>query len=772
MLSFSTGVAMQSNLTEPSRESREVKDVPKMRKVPKTGAERIREYRARIRAQNATIPGPAKNVEAMESTMSALDKFKRRLVRDIARRLYQEKQEESEMWSQLNREYGCDCHLLWDHMRALTLKKLKRLLAAEDRVDYITRIARMTTTDWLTFDMVLVHQKVDVIGEDLILAGKPEPAVLTHLFNLVQKHNIEVLPPKFRVEYWQKLTKEYNTDGRHCSPMLLQRRWYQLKELTRTKIYDFWQSYRGNPKLYEKASERKPTKLQMLIAEKYKTLITQPFEQWEELLSNKMVVPAGAFERKKIKETFNTDNDPDIIVVEPQVETIELPADSDSDDVVTNDVKLNTDSTKVVKEVTVKTEIDDDLLENDAIQKLESMEIPIEKEEHHFEPIEKDSGTDGIFLPKITSVMGNVVMAESDSKVNEAACENIQVAAQERNMTPCEDDNDDVKIFETPVNEDLIVADNVKACPDMKSEVEKQKGSLSNFNELSVHLEFVDDGIELEDNDVKYQGTTKSQFIKEETDQYLISKESAESISEDENNTECKIDLKLIMFPITYTIKLDHMETFKNISFLTVKGNDVIGRALAENPIILLDDDEPTSYAEDQLYANNPVLPKGVRLILLPDKGLSVALDPDAKIEQADLEKLPPILSAIEKHLHESTLVKYSSEGLVPSEVNSNSDPDNTTMNSKLAATNPNSHSNVPSAHVDINQVTASNLQQTTDSVNNTLTVVVSQSGKTKEDNNCDPIYQEFLMKILILSLRKVHQYNRLQLYRQRLIQF
>lgn len=51
----------------------------------------------------------------------------------------------------------------------------------------------------------------------------------------------------------------------------------------------------------------------------------------------------------------------------------------------------------------------------------------------------------------------------------------------------------------------------------------------------------------------------------------------------DENDIESKIDRKLIMFPITYTKKIDHMEVFRNTSFLSVKGNDVIERALGES---------------------------------------------------------------------------------------------------------------------------------------------------------------------------------------------
>lgn len=49
-------------------------------------------------------------------------------------------------------------------MRTLTIKKLKRLLAASDRNENISKIAQLSVTDWLLFDLVLVHEDVDVIG--------------------------------------------------------------------------------------------------------------------------------------------------------------------------------------------------------------------------------------------------------------------------------------------------------------------------------------------------------------------------------------------------------------------------------------------------------------------------------------------------------------------------------------------------------------------------------------------------------------------------------
>jgi hypothetical protein len=50
-------------------------------------------------------------------------------------------------------------------MRVLTLKKLRRLLLAEDKFGNIIPAAQMSVTDWMLFDLVLVHEDVDVLGE-------------------------------------------------------------------------------------------------------------------------------------------------------------------------------------------------------------------------------------------------------------------------------------------------------------------------------------------------------------------------------------------------------------------------------------------------------------------------------------------------------------------------------------------------------------------------------------------------------------------------------
>ncbi|CAK1591094.1 unnamed protein product [Parnassius mnemosyne] len=575
--------------------------------------------------------------------MSALDKFKRRLVRDIARRIYQEKQSEDEMWQQLKQEYGCDCHLLWEHMRALTLKKLKRLLAAEDRVGYITGIARMTSTDWLTFDLVLVHEKVDVIGEDMTLGGKPEPEIFIKLLNLVEKYGIEVLAPKFLVDAWFNLTIEYNTGGRQCSPMLLQRRWYQLKESTRSKFYNFWQNYRGNPKLLQKANENKPTKVQMMIAERFQHVVTQPFQHWESLIQMKRVVQAGAFEsRRRIKESADK-NDPDLIVVEPTVETIEVAADSDNEDTpgISDKSSTNDDISKGNQlqheedlGVTIKTEPTDDVTEVEeqyAINELENIQIPVETTNHVLEDVKviQDSSEtvavdafrepSELTLPKITSVMGNVeIPIEFHTEINETEDENIQGNVdrnlpddamyleidknnshdsinmiEEKNNEVSENQSEDTQIsFKTDVvSTNSSLKENVTDLDESNKMLEEQsediksflkKEVVTNFDELPIDLEFVDDGIELVDNDVEYIGEDRPVNIEGGDIKIEIKQELIDECVE-ENDVSFKIDQKLIMFPITFTKKLDDMNIFKNTSYFQVKGDDIIQRILNES---------------------------------------------------------------------------------------------------------------------------------------------------------------------------------------------
>ncbi|KAM3961443.1 uncharacterized protein ACR2FA_004558 [Aphomia sociella] len=228
------------------------------------------------------------------NSMTDLEKFKRRLIRTVAR-LRKEDIPEKELWEQLQKTTNCDCEWLWHRMRALTIKRLGRLLVAMDRPDTITPIARMTLTDWMMFDFVLVHEKIDFTGANC----KSEPLSMIELFSLVQRFRIEGLQGDKLASAWTAATVHYNSGGRQCSPMLLQRRWYQIKELTRDTFYKFWYSYRGNPRLLEDTRKlHTPTKLQRAVAKRYPHIITLPFMPWEEMIEKGMAILPDEFEKK------------------------------------------------------------------------------------------------------------------------------------------------------------------------------------------------------------------------------------------------------------------------------------------------------------------------------------------------------------------------------------------------------------------------------------------------------------------------------------------
>ncbi|KAM3961445.1 uncharacterized protein ACR2FA_004560, partial [Aphomia sociella] len=198
-------------------------------------------------------------------------------------------------------------------------------------------IARMTQTDWMMFDFVLVHEKIDFTGVNF--NWKSEPLTMLELFSLVQHFGIEGLQGDKLASAWTAATIHYNSGLRQCSPMLLQRRWYQIKELTRMRFYKFWFSYRGHPNLLEKARKlHTSTKLQWAVAKRYPHIITMPFIPWEEMIEKELVILPEEFEKRM--RTLNNasdlpkpcrENSPDLIIVKPDIEVIDLRVDSDSE---------------------------------------------------------------------------------------------------------------------------------------------------------------------------------------------------------------------------------------------------------------------------------------------------------------------------------------------------------------------------------------------------------------------------------------------------------
>ncbi|XP_059055945.1 uncharacterized protein LOC131849838 [Achroia grisella] len=268
--------------------------------------------------------------------MAELEKFKRRLVRTVAR-LRQQNKPEEELWEQLQKNTKCDCKWMWNRMRTLTLKRLKRLLLAVDKQDNITAVARMTLTDWMMFDFILVHEDIDLTGTDLNL--KSEPLCLLELFSLVQRFGVEGRSGNELACAWTAATVHYNSQGRQCSPMLLQRRWYQMKKLTRETFYKFWFTYRGNPKyLGDARAQHAPSILQSAIAKRYPHIITKPFIPWPELIERRLAILPEEFEVKLRSLNDPSDlpkpcdeNSPDVLIVEPEIEVVDLRVDSESE---------------------------------------------------------------------------------------------------------------------------------------------------------------------------------------------------------------------------------------------------------------------------------------------------------------------------------------------------------------------------------------------------------------------------------------------------------
>ncbi|CAK1543561.1 unnamed protein product [Leptosia nina] len=321
----------------------------------------------------------------MEQKLSKarVEKLKRRLIRAVASKVGQDSNEKEleDMWENMQRTSKCDCKLLWKHMRAVTLKKLKRLLPANDMLQNITAIARLTMTDWLLFDLVLVHENIDVIGADLWDNTSQEPEALIDLFYLVDQYKAETLEGKPLIDAWLTITKLYNVGGRKCSPMLLQRRWYQMKKMTRQRFYNFWGSYKGHLANLDAAETYKPTALQVDIIKRYRRIVENLFPEWEELINCGKVIRAHEFDdrinekRNGIKESLDTG--PELELIEQKIETINLFQDSDSD---TDSKDAGKTSNSDFSKVTVKREPENidltEITEEDNLN--ESINIPCE----------------------------------------------------------------------------------------------------------------------------------------------------------------------------------------------------------------------------------------------------------------------------------------------------------------------------------------------------------------------------------------------------------
>ncbi|XP_013149494.1 PREDICTED: uncharacterized protein LOC106111871 isoform X2 [Papilio polytes] len=447
--------------------------------------------------------------------MAILEKFKKQIVQDLARHMIEENEPRDQMWSRLKDEYGLDCKLLWERIGTLTKKKLSKLLDAEDRTELIPDVAQMTQNDWLVFDKVLVHENVDVIGKPSILNGHPESKVLWELYILVSSYNIENLPPEEVAKGWHNLTKVYNTSGRYCSAMLLQLRWYQLKELVRTNFHNFWSIYQGKSNFMDQVP--RASKLQKLIASRYGNILTGPFIPWKCLIKINMVVKDSDLETcRQLDQSETSNDDVEIIEIKPSIETIDLNTDSESED------GLEKETTKQ----SISGINDIDLLEpeNTYISDLNYQE-------------DKDTLTPTIF-PKIVNVKGKFDI-----------------------------ENSELLVSTTEQHQDLIRK--VIKTLEMERTVE--------------NIKFTDEQL-LQCKDLE----TVNQCGQVNTENDKITVVKLENNCEEENYSSQTIDPKLLLFPISYTKKLDHMSMFKNTNYFKIKGNNLIKCIEAESkPMIL-----------------------------------------------------------------------------------------------------------------------------------------------------------------------------------------
>ncbi|KAG7300893.1 hypothetical protein JYU34_015235 [Plutella xylostella] len=626
--------------------------------------------------------------------MAELDRFKRRFIRAVAR-LMRQGVPERDMWETLSKETGRDSQELWNRMKVLCLKKLSRLLAANDSAAQVGNVARMTPTDWLMFDAVLVHEKPDVCTPDNINTSEVRISALQQLIVLVDQYDIEKLPRDVhtRAGAWAALTTDYNVDGRECSPMLLQLRWYQLKQTTRAVFYQFWSKFRGNKRNLEQAQHLMPSQLQSVIAKRYPTLITMPFVPWEEQIQQHLVVTLeemgasategndavrGVFDSGRFlppdsyvhRDAKKSSDEPDLVLVEPKIDTIAVD-DSDNEEADKNepestttnddtsnlpvtkvkvekepvtDANVNKDTEKSVSQAPkVKQEpVDDDVeevvdSEVDGLSNVKILEAThvqteeIDDDNHNTsnksneaEKAAKDlekvynnldnfiDNTPEVVLSDLeddcilTGIDDNTSEINANSAVDKPNEESIHTEDAETNTNKLhyltETDNNAVpnpdntlmgklrdniitkhseqpEIIEDDNLDDPIIIDTAADVVDKPAESELNTNKSPIF-EIPDDIEIVDDGIDVddyEDDIFQPQSCEIDSIVKPEPE------ESSRASEEGQEETSGKFDLKLMMFPVVYTTKLDHMSVCKDHDFESVKTVELIDSILSES---------------------------------------------------------------------------------------------------------------------------------------------------------------------------------------------
>nr|XP_037874159.1 uncharacterized protein LOC101743591 isoform X3 [Bombyx mori] len=282
--------------------------------APKTRAQIQREYRQRTAASRT----PAQAAAAREA----------RNIRERNNRLYQAANFAIASGSlEATTTFFLNNINRWYHMKTLVLDKLKTLYAADDKSENVSAKDRMSQMDWFIFDFALVHEKIDLIGKDGMRCQTQDRQPLIDLFELVTKFDIEDRSGDSLAGAWSAATALYNSRGHQCSPMLLQKRWYQLKEVTRESLYEYWYASRENSPSSAESIQR-PTKLQRAVAQKYPSIITSAFPEWREQIENRLVIMSEDFEKENwmnnTEASIDTESKPDLEVIEPFIETIDM----------------------------------------------------------------------------------------------------------------------------------------------------------------------------------------------------------------------------------------------------------------------------------------------------------------------------------------------------------------------------------------------------------------------------------------------------------------
>nr|XP_037874150.1 uncharacterized protein LOC110384711 isoform X16 [Bombyx mori] len=412
------------------------------------------------------------------------------------------------------------------HMKTVVLNKLKTLYAADDKSENVLAKDRMSQTDWIIFDFALVHEKIDLIEKDGMRCQTQDRQPLIDLFELVTKFDIEDRSGDSLAGAWTAATALYNSRGRQCSPMLLQKRWYQLKEVTRESLYEYWYASRENsPSSAE--SIQSATKLQRAVAQKYPSIITSAFPEWRELIEKRLVIMSEDFEKENwmnnAEASIDTESQPDLEVIEPFIETIDVDQD------LVNETRkyrrrIEESSETNGKVIEIKSEPTDF---EDLIDSLQNTKIPLHTLYLHTGKTEKMienetcnnvSGEDVVKTEKNKDISPNLdYLRETIENSNEAKTTLIEeivpkIAGVYGNVHDCQESKDPRA---TKVCEDEAMLEGATKCyrdaiNDVSKAVDTQERILQDTNiilkselEEQLHLNIFDNVIEFADNKVQ-----------------------------------------------------------------------------------------------------------------------------------------------------------------------------------------------------------------------------------------------------------------------------